>query len=283
MRKIGCAASTITPRRSQTTTVRAADVHDPARLSRPRAAAAPPIRPRAPGCRSRSSPATRDVRLTIDAGFSSASPRFVAGYASKSAGGRAAAVVHRSGHGRAARERELSVAGRWNAGSRHGNDAGQSGALLRSRALRALSARFDVQAGDGRRGAARRTMQPSDNTFTCTRLPDGRVGAKHPRLEPAGPRRRARHASARHDRHARRPGAFLQRVFRAAGGRARAGAVARHRRAARHLGWPRAEDVARGRTCAKRCRRSATGRGTSSRRRCGWLGCRGDRVRRRAA
>ena len=43
------------------------------------------------------------------------------------------------------------------------------------------------------------------------------------RLGAAGARRRARYASARHDRHARRAGPFVQRLLRAARGAARAG------------------------------------------------------------
>ena len=77
------------------------------------------------------------------------------------------------------------------------------------------------------------------------------------RLEPSGPRRCAGYASARNDRHARRAGAFVQRLLRAAGVEDGAEAAGRLRGAARH----RADAVEsrRRRACATRCRKPAYG------------------------
>ena len=74
--------------------------------------------------------------------------------------------------------------------------------MLRSGALRAVSARVDVQADHGGRGLLR-NPGGAHQTFTCARLPDGRVGARVPAMR-ADSRRRDGHDAARDDRHAPR-------------------------------------------------------------------------------
>ena len=96
-----------------------------------------------------------------------------------------------------------------------------------SRALRPVPSGIDVQARDGIGGAAS-ACRSARTTFTCARLPDGRVGAKI-----NGWNRPVRDdvmdQSARDDRRARRLRAFVQRVLRAARRQARIAGVARHR------------------------------------------------------
>ena len=157
-----------------------------------------------------------DVRLTIDAGFPvSREPRLWRATPGSPAG-RAAAIVLDPDTG----ELLASASYPWpdvDAPDGDADTAKRGGCAARSRAIRALSAGLDVQAGDGRRGAS--PAAGSRHDHVRLRAAAGRPGRRQDqRLESADPRRRARHASARHDRHARRPGAFLQRLLRAAGG-----------------------------------------------------------------
>ena len=119
----------------------------------------------------------RDVRLTIDARAAAcASRRSSRATRGSRAGGKAAAVVLDPDTRRAAGQRELSVAGPGDADGEQRRRRRRCAA--RSRAIRAVSAGLDVQAGDRGGGAAPRHRISSRTTFACARLPDGRVGAR---------------------------------------------------------------------------------------------------------
>ena len=144
--------------------------------------------------------------------FSFASPAFcrereqVAGR--KSGGGRP-----RSRLGRSSRDGELPLADR---------------SVAASAALKRLPAACSIapdtvcilQARHSSSSRRRRLFVASglESHGVRLRAPPRRPGRRpHQGLEPSGSRRRARYASARDDRHARRPRAFLQRVLRAVG------------------------------------------------------------------
>ncbi len=209
----------------------------------------------------------RDVRTTIDARLQARVAQILQAASARSTTGHAAAVVLDAGHRRRARARQLSLSRRGPPGA-----AGQRRshrAVLRPRALRPLSAGIDVQARDRGRGAA---AGPGAATPDLQlRLAARRAGRRPNSRRAAGARRRARSPSARHDRHARRPGALVQRLLRAAGAQAGTRGPARCGGGARDLRSRRAD---RSSGCGRRCRRRPTARATWWPARCAWRGWR---------
>jgi hypothetical protein len=126
-----------------------------------------------------------DVRLTIDAGLQLRVTSIVASYARKS-GGRAAPSCS-TGYRRAPGQRELSLAGRWNAGKRRGQRRRSLGSTAGPGEIRAVSAGFDVQAGDSGRRASQGRRSRHDHLFV--RALAGRQGRRQDQgLESTDPR-----------------------------------------------------------------------------------------------
>ncbi len=216
-----------------------------------------------------------DVHLTVDANLQLRVAGIVAAYAQKTAG-KAAAVVIDPDSG----ELLASVSYPWPATSASKAPASAPSAPLGGElaAVRSESATeaFLDRARYGlyppgstfklvtASAALRQHVDPRRTTFTCARLPDGRVGAKINGWN--RPVRDDVHgcASARDDRRARRLRAFVQRVLRAARRQARIAAVARHRQSAGDFadaGGQRrgacTADASADRLRPRRCRRDA--------------------------
>ena len=176
----GCAASTITRRSCTRRSVGPVD----ATLRRDYRELVPALRhryePDHPAVAALRKQARATCRLTIDAGLQLRVATIVAAYAQEvpRAGPRRSCSIRTPATCWRARATLAVLArapARWRSGTTR-----QSAA--RSRALRTVSARIDVQAGD-RRGGAAQDDEPPHTTFTCVRLPDGRVGAKMHRLD----------------------------------------------------------------------------------------------------
>jgi hypothetical protein len=118
---------------------------------------------------------SRDVRLTIDAALQVRTAAIVAGYARRSASGRAAAVVLDPQSG----DLLASVSYPWPTGAESGGTAGTSlkDALLdRARyGVYPPGSTFKLVTAAA---ALRRDSRAHRELFVCSRLPDGRVGAK---------------------------------------------------------------------------------------------------------
>ena len=213
-----CAASTITRRCVPVDRrVGTADGDASARLPRARAAAAAPARAGPSGGRRRCG-RPRDVHLTIDARLQVRVGDDRRALRQKVAAGRAAAVVIDPDTGEC-----------WRVASYPWPDASAARAD-RARARRTLldRARYGLYPPGSTfklvtaAAALRQDLASSRATFTCARLPDGRVGAKH---RPAGAARSGTTCSTRirTGRSTCTTGwSTLQRLFRAARGRARA-------------------------------------------------------------
>ena len=255
---------------------RPADVDDPARLSRDRAARCATATSRTIRPSPRCSAQPRDVRSTIDAALQIRVASIVEA-AAKQASGKAAAIVLDPDTGAVL----ASVSYPWPISRRRAERRRRGRRIAaRSRALRVVSAGLDVQAGHRRRRALPRCGAGEDDIHLhAAARRAGRRAAR--RMVASGARRCSGHAPARDDRHARRPGPFLQRLLRAARGEARAPAADRLRGQARHradavdnaAGGARSRHAAAGRLRPGRRARDAAADGARRR---------GDRRRRHA-
>ena len=211
-RQIACAASTITrPRSRRSTRPAGRSIPSPATT----AISFPLLRhrfePDHPAVASFQA-RPRDVRLTIDANLQLRVAAIVADYGRK-ADGRAAAVVLDPDTGAVL----ASASYPWpTALDLARRPAWMPATPARSRALRHLSSRLDVQTR-GCPGGARAEPGLRRGDVHLRAVAERPHRRRHSRLDPAGARRCAGHAAARHHQHARGVRPFVQRVLRPAG------------------------------------------------------------------
>ena len=177
----------------------------------------------------------RRAALTIDARLQARAAAIVSTYARRSSSGRAAAVVIDPATG----DLLASVSYPWPADAMRDEEVRRMRGATTTRCsiVRATACIHQDRLSNCSRRPLRSGAMPASaaQTFTCSRLPDDRVGVQASGLHAPDSRRCPGQTAAWHDRYASCAGRVVQCVLRAVSGEARAAGAARRGAAGRDL------------------------------------------------